>query len=449
MDQDQNINLTDLNDKDHVTTFQEKVYVIADEVLSILKELHQEHKKQISSRQIAEKMFIKESVKKVLNDRGLEGIDRENKVDLLKETIDKILDKFSEIVPSYIAEGLSDLKNQRRSKTITEGSTDWLDSAIKSVKRYIDSISNRVNELEHLLQKTTDYLTETEVRLASELSSAQGKFAEDRDFEKNISSNMSDMKQSVKVSGDIDSIKAVVFNKIENINNIMEKKKEQDLLRIKETEKSLAEMSRKMIVIKNEAEAMRKRSQEAEIVSLCDNLTGLYNRKAYDQKIEETLANLARYNVRSSLLVFDIDYFKKVNDKFGHHIGDLTLEKVAQILKKKLRKNDFTARYGGDEVVCILPHTMLEEARKVAEEIRSFIDRTSFTFKGKEVPVKISAGVSAFKKGDDALTIFERADVALYLAKNSGRNLVKTETDVEKAGKSFSDFLIEKDFENK
>ena len=228
----------------------------------------------------------------------------------------------------------------------------------------------------------------------------------------------------------------------------MEEKKKQDLLRLKETEKSLAEMSSKMIVVKNEAEAMRKRSQEVELESLCDNLTGLYNRKSYDQKIEETLANLARYNVPSSLLICDIDNFKKINDNFGHHIGDLTLKKVSQIFKKKLRKNDFIARYGGDEFLCILPHTMLEEAKKVAEEIQSYIDGASFTFKGKKVPVTISIGVSTFKNGDDALTIFERADVSLYMAKNSGRNLVKTEADVEKAGKTFSDSLIEKDFEN-
>lgn len=444
---DQDINPEDLNNKDHTATFQEKVYVIANEVLGILKELHQEQKNQISSQLIADKMFKKEAVKKILNDHGPERIGKENSADQLKENIDKILDKLSEITSFYMAEGLSVLKN-RQSKTIPEGSIDWLDPGIESVKEYIASISSRVNELEDLLQKTTDYLSETEEQLLRELSSAQGKFKEDRDFEKSISSNMNDMKYSVNVSGDITNIKAIVFSKLENINKNMEKKKKQDLLRLQETEKTLAEMSRKMIDIKNEAEAMKKRSREAEIESLCDNLTGLYNRKSYDQKIDETLANLARYNIPSSLLVCDIDYFKKVNDNFGHHIGDLTLKKVAQIFKKKLRKNDFIARYGGDEFLCILPHTMLENARKAAEEIRSFIDRTNFTFKGKEVPVTISIGVSTFKKGDNALTVFERADVSLYMAKNTGRNLVKTEADVEKAGKTFSDALIDINSDN-
>ncbi|MEW6601814.1 MAG: GGDEF domain-containing protein [Nitrospirota bacterium] len=442
---DQAINHTLIHDKKQVTSFQEKVYVLADEVLSILKELHHENKHQISSKLIAEKMIIKSTVKKILNDYTYGKIDRENMGEHAKAHIINILDKLSKIADSYKTERSGVLNNHN---TIAEGTSDMFDSGINSVKNYISSISDRTDGLEDLLQKTMNYLSEIETQLLHDLSSAHGKYKEDRAFEKSISSNMIEMKQSFDASCDMDKIKSIVLSKIETINYHMEMKKKQDLLKLEATEKALKEMTRKMMEIKDEAEAMRKRSQEAEIESLCDSLTGLYNRKSYNKKIDETLADLARYDVPASMLVCDIDIFKKVNDNFGHHIGDLTLKKVAQIFKNKLRKNDFIARYGGEEFVCILPHTMLEEARKVAEEIRSFIDNTSFTFKGKEVPVTISIGVSSFKKGDNPLSVFERADVSLYMAKNSGRNLVKTELDVEKAGKSFSDILLESDCEN-
>ena len=408
-----------------MNSFEDKVCLIADELLSVLKELHQEHKIQINSKLIAEKMFSKESIKKVLDDHKPEGINIDNEVDPPKKIVDKVLNRLSELVPSHIIDDLSGLKDHHLSKTIPEGSTDWLDSAVKIVKKYVNSISCRVNELEDILQKTTNYLTETEKYVASELSSAQEKFQEDRSFEKSISSNMNEMKQSFIGSGDINNIKKAVFSKIENINKNIERKRQQDILKLQETEITLEKMSMQMSDIKNEAEAMRERSQKAEFESLCDNLTGLYNRKAYNEKVEETLANLNRYNVSSSLLVCDIDYFKKINDNFGHHIGDLTLKKVAELFQERLRKNDFIARYGGDEFVCILPYTSLEEARKVGENIRSIIDRSVFSFKGKEVPVTTSLGVSTFKKGDDATTVFERADAALYLAKHSGRNMVK------------------------
>ncbi len=419
------------NVKSEAAMFKEKVYALADEVLNILKELHHEHKQQIDSKLIAEKMFDKEFVKKVLADHGSEARNRE-KVDPLRDTVANVLNKFSELVPPSMMNDLSELKGEHLSKTIPEDSTEWLDSAIRIIKRYFNSVTNRINELEDLLQKTAYYLSKTEEYLASELSSAHEDFKENRDFENSIFTNISEMKQSFDISDDITSIKKVVFNKIENINKNIEKKKEQDILRLKENEKSLEELSRKMNELKSEAEAMKNRSQEAELESLYDNLTGLYNRKAYNQKVAETLANLERYNVSSSLLICDIDFFKKINDTFGHHIGDQVLIKIAQLFKDKVRKNDFIARYGGEEFIIILPHTPLEGAMIAGENIRSYIEKTRFSFKGIDIPVTISIGIGAFKKEDNATTVFERADAALYLAKRSGRNIVKTETDTEK-----------------
>lgn len=436
------------NDKTQESNFQEKVFALADEVLRIIKELHQEHKELVNSKLLAEKMFDKESIKEILFDHGLEGIDRENRVDPLKEAVDDVLNKLAELVPDSMMKDFADMRSQDVNKSVYADSAEKLNLAVKILKKYVNSISGRVTEHEDLLQKIANYLSEMEKYLTNELSSVQGKFKEDRTVEKSISSDISEIKKSFDISNDINAIKRMIFGKLENITNSIEKKKEQDILRLKETERTLEIMSTKMNDIVYEADAIKKRSLEAELDSIHDNLTQICNRKAYDKKIEETLANFNRYSSISSLLVFDIDYFKKINDNFGHHIGDLTLKKVAQIFKKKLRKTDFIARYGGEEFVCILPHTLQKEARKVAEEIRSFIEGANFTFKGNKVPVTISAGISTLRQGDDALSIFERADIALYMSKNSGRNLVSTEDDVERAGKSFSDSLIDNDIDN-
>jgi diguanylate cyclase (GGDEF)-like protein len=273
-----------------------------------------------------------------------------------------------------------------------------------------------------------------EKSLIGELTSARGTLRDEKAFEMRVSSDMRVIKESFDKSTDISTIKRVVFSKIENITKAMKEKEEQDMLRFQETVKTLKKMSKKMSSIVNETQVMKKKSLEAELESYHDNLTQLYNRKAYDKMAKEMLADLDRYDASASLLFFDIDYFKKINDTFGHHAGDLTLKKFAQILKEKLRINDFISRYGGDEFVCILPYIEMEEAIKVAEKIRSFVDKTSFTFKGKEVPVTMSAGISTFKKQDDVLTVFERADAALYLAKHSGRNRIKTEDDIDNSG---------------
>jgi diguanylate cyclase len=128
-------------------------------------------------------------------------------------------------------------------------------------------------------------------------------------------------------------------------------------------------------------------------------------------------------------MVCDIDFFKKINDTYGHKVGDLALKKLASLLQERLRVNDIITRYGGEEFAIILPHTGLEGAQKAAEGIRSYIDKATFSYKGKTIPLTISVGVSKFIKGDDKNSVFERADRALYLAKNSGRNAVRSELD--------------------
>ncbi|KPK02671.1 MAG: diguanylate cyclase, partial [Nitrospira bacterium SG8_35_4] len=128
----------------------------------------------------------------------------------------------------------------------------------------------------------------------------------------------------------------------------------------------------------------------------------------------------------------DIDYFKKINDSFGHKVGDLVLKKLSILLREKLRANEFISRYGGEEFAIIVPHAPLNEARKIGEGLRDYIDKFIFSYKDQKIPVTVSIGVSTFRPDDDCYTVFDRADEALYLAKRSGRNNVKTEDDVQR-----------------
>lgn len=413
-----------LSDTD--SEFQEKVYVIADEVLNILKELSKENKQQINSRTIAERMVWKDNVKTALS----ETVSDSNDADCLREFSNLILNKFTELMPSSIAEQLSDIKDKLHNKEITGGTKEWLESPISVVRKYIDTLSIRNEELEEFMKQTMQYLGETEMHMSSEVSLNQIKFRDDRRFEDNLSNNMTLIKKDINDSGEFSGIKAQVMKRIESINNGINSKREQDMLRLKETEKTLDEMSRKMMEVKREADEIKKKSEEIEFESVRDALTGIFNRKAYDQKIIEMLAHVERYHIETCLMVCDIDFFKKVNDNFGHKAGDLALKKIASLLQERLRINDFISRYGGEEFAIILPHTDLAGAVMAAEGIRSYIDKSVFLYKGDKIPLAISVGVCCCKKDDDPTSAFERADHALYLAKRSGRNCVKTEKDL-------------------
>ena len=157
-----------------------------------------------------------------------------------------------------------------------------------------------------------------------------------------------------------------------------------------------------------------------------DGLTELYNHRYFQEQIRMQVEQSKRYNNNFSLIIIDIDFFKKFNDTFGHQSGDAVLRQVAQTLKKNVRATDIVCRYGGEEMSIILPNTGKDEAFSTAQKICERVASKKFKLAGdKETNVTISLGVSTFQyDGDNAPAIIEAADKRLYNAKNNGRNQV-------------------------
>lgn len=167
--------------------------------------------------------------------------------------------------------------------------------------------------------------------------------------------------------------------------------------------------------------------------SLVDPLTGVNNRRFLEQRIEEELDRSQRNREPLSCLFLDIDYFKRINDGFGHQAGDHVLALVAGAIKKLLRSNDVLARYGGEEFVALLSQSDAKNATEIAERIRSSIANLAVTYAEQTVPVTISIGVATFQPSSSlkkpvaeiALQLVQAADAALYEAKRNGRNRVE------------------------
>ena len=156
-----------------------------------------------------------------------------------------------------------------------------------------------------------------------------------------------------------------------------------------------------------------------------DALTGLPNREAYQQRLEQEVQRIKRYGGKLSLMVCDVDLFKRINDSYGHLAGDKVLKIIAKSLQKNLRDSDFIARFGGEEFVVLMPETSTSEAKIVAEKLRTKIEESPFNFKKEPVQITVSFGISEFAKGESADEVFSRADKALYVAKDKGRNQVQ------------------------
>jgi len=177
-----------------------------------------------------------------------------------------------------------------------------------------------------------------------------------------------------------------------------------------------------------EMEQLRNELTQVRVVANTDGLTGLLNRLAFDKALGELIENATTKNV--CLAILDLDHFKRINDSFGHLVGDKVIKYFASLMKKHAAKYHYVARYGGEEMAIIMPDTVLTEAFNLIEQIRRALDKSNLKHKNDTETigkVTVSAGIASLKAVDTAYTFTDRADKALYRAKETGRNRVVTE----------------------
>jgi diguanylate cyclase (GGDEF)-like protein len=171
---------------------------------------------------------------------------------------------------------------------------------------------------------------------------------------------------------------------------------------------------------------LQSQNKEFETMASTDALTGLFNRYKFSELFVSTYKTMMLRDSKMSLILLDIDFFKKVNDTYGHNNGDRVLIQVANALHHIIRNIDIVCRWGGEEFVVLLPTASIENAIAIAEKIRVYVENMEIPEVGK---ITVSCGVSEVEYEDNMKRVIERADKALYLAKNSGRNCVKSELD--------------------
>jgi two-component system cell cycle response regulator len=156
-----------------------------------------------------------------------------------------------------------------------------------------------------------------------------------------------------------------------------------------------------------------------------DGLTQIYNKRYFLETLEREIARSQRYRRSLSLVMFDIDHFKKINDSYGHLAGDYVLKHLASTVKTKIRREDLFARYGGEEFAIVLPEIDGINSKAFAEKIRQLVEKQDFRFENTRIQVTIAMGVGAIDdEHGDAATLIKQADDYLYAAKSAGRNRV-------------------------
>ncbi|MCF8057045.1 MAG: GGDEF domain-containing protein [Desulfocapsa sp.] len=165
-----------------------------------------------------------------------------------------------------------------------------------------------------------------------------------------------------------------------------------------------------------------------QLESVTDPLMGIFNRRYLERRLKEEGLRSQRYSQPLSILLLDVDYFKGINDTYGHQSGDLVLEKLGQLMLNSVRESDIVARYGGDEILVILPNTIDSEAFLFAERLRRIVERFEIELPNKSgerpllISITVSIGVAGFNQS--TIDLVETVDKALYQAKDEGRNMV-------------------------
>jgi diguanylate cyclase (GGDEF)-like protein len=213
--------------------------------------------------------------------------------------------------------------------------------------------------------------------------------------------------------GDLQTVKDQLVTITESLDfetKSMTKKLEQDQVQIAQLQKKIKKLE----------EQVKKSRQESEI----DFLTGVYTRRAFDREIKRVEDGFKRYGEDFSICFIDLDYFKQINDTYGHDAGDMVLAKVGEILKESSRDFDIVARYGGEEFIAILPHIGLIDGVKYAKKLQKVIKTKKFMYKDQQMNITASFGVSQRKQHMKLEDTIKKADQMVYAAKEAGRDVV-------------------------
>ncbi len=277
-------------------------------------------------------------------------------------------------------------------------------------------------EIEAFLSQLTGHLEALDRYLDDSTGRLNQASEQDHLIDESVSTSVAEIRRSMHAAQDIGQLKQAIQAHLSNIQVRMEARKRLGQEQLWEAEARAQELKQELSRVQDESRQLRERLHEAADLAMRDGLTGLNNRLAFDERIALECERWARYGRPAVLSIWDIDFFKGVNDRFGHSAGDKVLRIIAGLMKKSVRKVDFVARSGGEEFVLLLPETEIRGALEAADKLRAAIASSRFQYRGEPVPVTISCGLAELIPGDTPEAVYRRADQALYEAKRAGRN---------------------------
>ncbi len=324
--------------------------------------------------------------------------------------------------PSHWEERVNGFKRQLGANAEKDTWTQVLQELLELSAKSYDEIQVEIKEAEDFLDELTQRLQDLGFHLQTAHEGRDRMVAHGKNLSDQVSGHVGDIGEQVEGATDLTQLKGAISERLALIKGSIDEFLQEELQWHQQAEENETQLRERLEKLERESFDLRARMLEAHHLALRDAVTGLPNRLAYEERREQEFARWKRFGDPLTMLVWDVDDFKSINDRFGHQAGDKALRVIANSLSARLRETDFIARFGGEEFVCLLCGTQGEEALKVADEMRRSVEENGFHSAGKPVRVTISCGITSFSEGDDADAVFSRADTALYRAKSRGKN---------------------------
>ena len=335
----------------------------------------------------------------------------------IKSLLDRLPmgDDGTSIAPALIAE-LATAKNDAVVASIVTRAADLIHGHSERLARERVQSAAILGEVTQRLGEMAGYLSDAN-------HANRSRFEDTQSYNDTVMSQVRALSDEVGSASELGVLQALVNARLERVAEHVGNFRAREAVRLLEINGSAERMRSRIAELEREATELHSKLDSEKQSARVDALTGIANRKSCEERIAQDIARKPGAEPRVVMLLWDLDNFKVINDSYGHRAGDIVLRSVAACFLAAVRGNDFVARIGGEEFVMLLGGTKIAQALLVANQVRTAVEGLRFHFRGTPVRVTVSCGLAELKERDGASMVFDRADSALYRAKQGGKNL--------------------------
>lgn len=291
------------------------------------------------------------------------------------------------------------------------------------VHGYGEQLQRERLQTAEILAQVTNRLDEMAGYLSDSNHANRSHFEDTQTYNDAVMSQMRELTVEVAGATELGVLQSLVNVRLERVAQHVSNFRAREEFRLLEVNGRAERMRTRIAELEREASDLHSRLDSEKQGARIDPLTGIANRKSFEERFAHEIAQQPRAALAVVMLLWDLDNFKIINDNYGHRAGDRVLQSVAACFMAAVRGNDFVARIGGEEFVMLLSGTKIEQAMLIANQVRSAVEALRFHFRGTPVRVTVSCGLTDLQANDVAEGAFDRADGALYRAKHGGKNL--------------------------